>query len=529
MAVILPDPSSSSAFIAFTVAVLLAALSFAFFSRLGCSRRFSRPLPPGPWGVPLLGNLPSLDPELHTYFAALASKHGPVFSLRLGGKLGVVVSSRDAAREVLRDQDAVFANRDVTVAASVATYGGSDIVWSPNGPTWRMLRKVFARELLSGSTLDSFYGLRRREVRAMVSRVAARASKAMEVDIGRETFVTAMNTMTSMLWGGGAGDNDEDSEVLGEEFKDVIGRVTALMGQPNLSDFFPCLRYFDLQGIEKEIWMFRERFDGIFERVITAREKRRHNSTAGSGGADLLDVILRIEGEGGDGKTPFTRTHLKALLMDMMLAGTDTTSNTVEFVLAEMMNRPETVCAVHSELDESVGRDCIIEESQALKLRYLSAAVKESLRLHPIGPLLVPHCPSGDCTVGGYTVPAGSRVFVNAWAIHRDPEIWEDPQAYKPERFLDVSGACSSRGDFSGNDLGYIPFGSGRRVCPGTAMAERTLLYTLATLLHAFDWRLPDGETEVDLQEKFGIVLKKKKPLLLVPTQRLPNPELYRE
>lgn len=475
-----------------------------------------------------MGNLPFLDPELHTYFAALASKHGPVFSLRLGRKFGVVVSSRDAAREVLRDQDAVFANRDVPVAATVAIYGGSDIAFSPNGPIWRMLRKVCVGELLSGSNLNSLYGLRQKEVRAMVSRVAARANKGGAVDIGKETFMTVMNIMTSMLWGGG-GVADEGSEVLEEEFKDVIGRVGSLIGLPNLSDFFPYLRYFDLQGIEKETRMYRERFDGIFQRIITARERRQQRG-AGDGGADFLDVMLRIEGEGEDGKMSFTRTHIKALLMDMMLAGIDTISCSIEFTLGEMMNRPETIWAVQAELDDAVSRDCMPEESHVLNLRYLSAAIKESLRLHPIAPLLLPHCPSRDSAVGGYTIPAGSRVFVNAWAIHRDPEIWEDPLAYKPERFLDVSGAyCSSLCDFSSNDLGYIPFGSGRRMCAGKVMAERTLLYMLGTLLHAFDWRLPDGETEVDLQEKFGIVTKKKKPLLLIPKQRFPNPELYAE
>lgn len=472
-----------------------------------------------------MGNLPFLDCELHSYFAALAAKHGPVFRLRLGGKLGVVVSSEAAAREVLREQDAPFANRDVPAAARVILYEGSDVAWSSNGPTWRMLRKLCVRELLNESTLVASHRIRRREVRAMATRMAAAASNREAVDIGTETFVTVMNIMTNMLWGGG-NEADECIEVIGKEFRKVVGGVTALVGTLNLSDFFPWLRRFDMQGIEKKMWVYREALEGIFERIIAAKEKKRLDGSATSEG-DFLDVILRMERENGDGKTPFTMTHVKALLMDMVLAGTDTVSNAMEFVLAEMINRPGTISAIQAELDEAVGLDCMVEESHLIKLRYLSAAIKEGLRLHPTLPLLIPHCPNVDCVVGGYTVPAGSRVFVNAWAIHRDPAVWKEPLAYKPERFLHGSEAYSGRQDFSGNDLSYIPFGSGRRICAGAAMAERTLALSLGTLLHAFDWQLLDGESGFDLEEKFGIVLKKRNSLLLVPSPRLPKTDLY--
>ena len=204
----------------------------------------------------------------------------------------------------------------------------------------------------------------------------------------------------------------------------------------------------------------------------------------------------------------------------MVVGGTDTSSHTIEFAMAEIMNIAEVMRKTQQELEVVVGKDNIVEESHIHKLPYLYAVMKETLRLHPALPLLVPHCPSETCTVGGYTIPKGSRIFVNVWAIQRDPSIWENPLNFDPERFL------KSKWDYSGSDFNYFPFGSGRRICAGTAMAERMVMYSLATLLHSFDWKLPQGE-KLDLIEKFGIVLKKKTPLVAIPTPRLTDPSMY--
>lgn len=203
-----------------------------------------------------------------------------------------------------------------------------------------------------------------------------------------------------------------------------------------------------------------------------------------------------------------------------MVGGTDTTSNTIEFAMAEMMNKPVVLKKAQQELDRVIGKNNIVEESHIHKLPYLHAVMKEVLRLHPALPLMVPHCPSESCIVGGYMIPKGARVFVNVWAIHRDPSIWENPTGFDPERFVD------GKGNYSGKDFNYFPFGSGRRICAGIGMAERMVLFSLASLLHSFDWELPAGE-ELDLSEKFGIVLKKKVPLVAIPTPRLSDPVLY--
>nr|WRY74436.1 flavonoid 3' hydroxylase 2 [Euphorbia maculata] len=500
-----------------SISILLICSIFALlWYAITSFQKSTSALPPGPPALPLIGNLASLDPELHTYFASLAQKYGPIFKLHLGFKLGIVITSPSLAREVLKDHDVVFANRDVPDVARSCAYGGNDIVWTPYGPQWRLLRKVCVLKMLSNSTLDSVYSLRRHEVRRTVGYVYSRVGSP--VDFGEQIFLSILNVITNMLWGGTVRGDEKAS--LGKEFRGVVAEMTGLLGSPNVSDFFPGLGRFDLQGLLRKMEGLRKQFDGIFERVIEKRMEMNSRGESSEDNKDFLQFLLKVKDE-EDSKASFTMTHLKALLMDMIVGGTDTSSNSIEFAMAEIINKPEVMQKAQQELDEVVGKDNIVEEHLLDQLPYLYAIMHETLRLHPALPLLVPHCPSETCSVGGYTIPKGARVFVNVWAIHRDPSIWENPLEFKPERFLD------NKWDYSGKDFNYFPFGSGRRICAGIAMAERMYLYSLATLLHSFDWKLPEGKTSVDLTEKFGIVLKLKNPLVLVPTPRLSDPTLY--
>ncbi|KAJ6946465.1 flavonoid 3'-monooxygenase CYP75B137-like [Populus alba x Populus x berolinensis] len=382
-----------------TVVTLLALFAIIWYAlRLAGSKKGRPSLPPGPRGLPLIGNLASLDPDLHTYFAGLARTYGPILKLQLGHKLGIIVSSPNLAREVLKDHDITFANRDVPDVARIAAYGGSDIAWSPYGPEWRMLRKVCVLKMLSNSTLDSVYELRRREVRNIISYIYGKPGSP--INVGEQTFLTILNVVTSMLWGGTV--PGEERGRLGAEFRRVVAGMTELLGAPNISDFFPALARFDLQGLVKKMSGLAPKFDQIFDRMIEKQSSvDALGDRAGASSKDFLQFLLRVKDE-GDVKTPLTMTHIKALLM----------------------------------------------------------------------------------------------------------------------RFL------NSKFDYSGNDFNYFPFGSGRRICAGIAMAERMFLYFLATLLHSFDWRLPEGK-KMDLTEKFGIVLKLKNPLVAIPTPRLSNPALY--
>ncbi|KAK1559839.1 hypothetical protein Q3G72_018940 [Acer saccharum] len=190
--------------------------------------------------------------------------------------------------------------------------------------------------------------------------------------------------------------------------------------------------------------------------------------------------------------------------------------------MAELMNNPKVMKKVQEELTEVVGIDGSVDEFHLPKLQYLDAVVKETMHLYPAAPLLIPRCPSQTTIVGGYTIPKGSKIMLNVYAIQRDPQLWDNPLEFRPKRFL----SNSEKFDYLGNNFQYMPFGSGRRVCPGIPLAERMLMFLLASILHSFEWKLPN-DTELDLSDKWGLVVKKLKPLVVIPAPRPSNSELH--
>ena len=173
------------------------------------------------------------------------------------------------------------------------------------------------------------------------------------------------------------------------------------------------------------------------------------------------------------------------------------------------------------ELDIKVGRDRWVEQSDIQNLVYLKAIVKEALRLYAAGPLLVPHEAMEDCSIGGYHIPKGTRLLVNAWKTHRDPAVWSNPEEFQPERFL-INHATV---DVFGHNFELIPFGSGRRSCPGANMGLQMLHLTIARLLQGFDMTTPSNSS-VDMTEGISLSMPKATPLEVMLTPRL-RAELY--
>ncbi|KAJ9555555.1 hypothetical protein OSB04_010169 [Centaurea solstitialis] len=283
----------------------------------------------------------------------------------------------------------------------------------------------------------------------------------------------------------------------------LVSKVIEIAGKPNLSDFFPTLARFDLQGVEREMKREVKRLDGMLSEIIDDRIKS--NLKNNLEGAVIGDVVKKdalqklLEFKDQKDASSLSITQVKTILMDIMIAGTETSTTLIEWAMAEIMKNDNVMKRIQEELTEIVGLNNIVEESHLPKLKYLDATIKESLRLHPVAPLLLPRSPTQACIVGGYTIPKGCTVFLNVWTIHRDP------------------------------NTGTIPWNStpiGRRLCPGIPLAVKMQMYILASLLHLFEWSLPKGE-EHDLTDKFGVTLKKRKPLIAVPSQRLPNASLY--
>ncbi|GKV33740.1 hypothetical protein SLEP1_g42204 [Rubroshorea leprosula] len=473
------------------------------------------PLPPGPPGLPLLGNLPFLQPDLNHYLTKLSQTYGPIMRLQLGRKICIVISSPSLAKIILKDNDAIFANHEVFAAARALVYGGIDIIFSPNGPQWRKLRKIFVHQLMSNASLDACYAIRKQGVRELVKDVHGKAGS--RIDISQQIFTFALDVTMTMVWGGPL--HGEERNSIGPEFIRLVRELVELLSRPNLSDLFPILAPFDLQGIESKVKKVFLWFDQMFESVIAGRTKdsdKRKNK-------DLLQFLLEMKHQGDEGRTPcLSMDEIKALFMDILLGATETSSTTVEWAMTKMLQHPTKMRRVREEIEEVVGDQKIVEESHLPKLLYLDAVIKETLRLHPTVPFLVPRNPSRDCCIAGYTIPQGSRIMINAWKIQRDPEVWKNPSEFEPERFLKEP----RKGDYNGNFFSFLPFGSGRRVCAGLPLAEKMIKYVLATLLHSFEWEIP-AEVELDLSEKFGLVMKKRNPLVAIPTPRLATLEQY--
>ncbi|KAM0069837.1 putative cytochrome P450 [Helianthus debilis subsp. tardiflorus] len=479
------------------------------------------PLPPGPYGLPVVGYLPFLGNNIHERFTVMAHKYGPIFSLRLGTKLHVVVNSMDLVKVVTRDMDQTFANRCPPQTALAITYGGFDVAWSNNNAHWRHMRKLLVSQVLSHPNLKASQGFRKQEVRKTVNEVYTKIGT--KVDVNKIAFDTVVNFVTSMLWGCSKSGEGKDSSYIGDGFREVEFKIIELIGAPNISDFIPMLSRFDLQGRLRDMQRQLEFVDSIFDNIIEGRIKENSGKIEGKvredGRKDILQILLELKDQ-NDAPMLLDITLIKALLLDIVVAATDTTSTMVEWVMAEILHNPSVMKKVQDELTEVIGMNNIVEEYHLSKLTYLDAVIKETFRLHPPLPLLIQRSPDKSCVVAGYNIPKGCIVYMNVWAIHRDPKNWTNPLEFKPERFL------NNNWDYNGKNIKFIPFGSGRRICPGITLGEKMTVYILASLLHSFDWSLHKDE-EFELSDEFGFVTKKRKPLIIVPSKRLSDASLY--
>nr|XP_043611739.1 carnosic acid synthase-like [Erigeron canadensis] len=499
-------------------AIMLAIL---WYKRTAAPSNGAPPLPPGPRSLPIVGYLPFLSPDLHKQFTNMAHSYGPIFKFHLGSKLHVVINTPELAKEVVRDQDEAFSNRDITVAPSVLTYGGQDLVMSKNNANWRNLRKILVRDLLSNKNLEACGSLRQNELRKTINNLFGKIGTV--VDISKIVFLTEASVITNMVWKNTSYNGLEGSSHLGDELQTVSSNIADIFGKPNVSDFFPSLAWLDLQGIKRDMTKQLDKLEQILTSIIEDRIKTnlKRSQVDGFGHEverDFLQMLLDIKDQ--KDATSLSITQIKALLVDILIAGTETTATLAEWAMAEIMQNHNVMTKVQEELAKIVGANSIVEESHLSQLEYLEATIKETIRLHPVIPFLLPRLPSQDCKVGGYTIPKGCTVFLNVWSIHRDPRYWDKPLDFNPDRFL------TDKCDYNGNNLKFFPFGSGRRICAGIPLAERMQMLILASLLHSFDWSLPTGE-EHDLSEKFGITLRKRKPLMAIPSQRLPDVSLY--
>ncbi|XP_017253097.2 geraniol 8-hydroxylase-like [Daucus carota subsp. sativus] len=492
---------------------ILLLFTLRFFGRR--TSKAPQKLPPGPYPLPIIGNIHKLGKHPHKSLNALAQVYGPIMRLKLGRVTTIVISSSSAAQEVLQKQDLAFSNRPVPDALRGCDHDKYSVVFLSVGSQWRSLRKITSSSILTANKLDASKHIRSRKVHELIGYCKKCSQSREAVDIGRATFLTSLNLLSNTIFSKDMIDLYQDSEE-GKNFRELVWNLLVEAAKPNLVDYFPILKWIDPQGIKRRFTGSCEKLLELFDGLINERlELKRSGNFSENSTTDMLDELLTI--------LPINeidRTQIQHLFLDLFVAGTDTTSGTVEWAMAEILKNPDTILVkAKAELNEVVGKGEIVKEADISRLPYLQCIVKETGRLHPPAPFLIPRQVQEEVQLCGYTIPKNSQVLVNAWTIGRDPLIWKNPLSFQPERFL------NSEVDVNGHNYELIPFGAGRRKCPGLPLAVRMVPVLLGSLINCFDWKLEGGiaPKELDMEDKFGITVAKLHPLRAVPTLVLPN------
>ncbi|KAJ8771182.1 hypothetical protein K2173_025850 [Erythroxylum novogranatense] len=491
-----------------TIALSLIGLALIFQAWVGKSNSKVKKLPPGPKGLPIIGCLHLLGKYPQRALHDLAKKHGPLMHMRLGFVPTIVVSSPKMAELFLKTHDLVFASRPPLEAAKYIGYDQTTMAFSPYGSYWRNMRKLCTLELLSNLKVNSFKSFRKEEIDLLTDYIKQASYERVAVNLSAKVSSLGADITCRMVFG----KKYTDKEFGGRGFTAVIHDGMQVTALPNLADYIPPIAPFDLQGLRKRMRAISKVFDGFFEKIIDEHiQNKNENRTK-----DFVDILLGFVGS-EEAEYSIVRDNIKAVMLDMLAASMDTSTTVVEWALSELMKNPQIMKKLQKELDEKVTLNRMVEESDMEGLKYLDMVIKETFRLHPVAPLLLPHMSIEDIIIEGFDIPKNSRVFINIWAIGRDPTVWSDAETFIPERFV------GSNIDFRGQDFELLPFGSGRRSCPGMQMGMINVRLILARLVHSFDWKLPDGmlPSELDMTEVFSLVTPRATPLLSIPTYRL--------
>ncbi|CAK8537674.1 unnamed protein product [Lathyrus sativus] len=473
--------------------------------------------PPGPPALPIIGNLHLLGKLPHRALESLSKKYGPIMSMQLGQVPAVVISSSKSAELFLKTHDLVFASRPKTQATDILSYGSKGFAFSEYGPYWRNVRKLVTLKLLSASKVEMFAPIRKQELGVLVKSLEKAALVGEVVNVSEAVENLIEDIVYKMMLG--------RSKYEQFDIKILVKESVALLGAFNLADFVPWLVAFDLQGLKRGCKKAGKAIDDALEVIITDHEqvanvdKNRHE--------DFVDILLSIVNQTIDQeselKDAIGRSNIKAILLDLLMATLDTSSSAIEWTLTELIRHPRIMKILQDEIQNEVGNKRMVEEKDVKKFNYLDMVIDESLRLHSVGPLLIPRESREDITIEGYFIKEKTRVIINAWAIGRDPNVWSNNvEEFYPERFID------KKMNYQGKEFESIPFGSGRRGCPGIQMGLTTVKFVIAQLVHCFNWELPNdiSPSNLNMEETFGLSAPRAQHLHAIPKYRLVDVEL---
>ncbi|KAI3874019.1 hypothetical protein MKX03_029169 [Papaver bracteatum] len=489
-------------------APLLLLLLHNFVSRK--NKTNSRKLPPGPPGWPLIGNLLYFSYHYnapHKRLVQLQKKYGPIFMIRMGAVNTLVISSADAAMELFKSHDQAFFNRHPIQALQPSNGDNHGTPWSPYGPIWRMNRRLYA-SFFSRATMRNTLRKRIQFLNQIKHWISVAEKEGRSVDIKYLTTVAFANLLGNLFFSKDLMDLKSATE---NELYQLLGEIGVLSTKPNVADFFPWLRNLDPQNVANRM---KKVFHACVNIVDALAKERRSMDVFRNNNEekDYWDLLMDFEGNGKDEPRKLSDRHINWFIMEIFM-GFDSIINSVEWVMTEVVRNPEVMRKAKDEISQVVGYQRKIEESDIDSLPYLGAVIKEAMRLHPASPLLIPRTTVEDTEFMGYTIPKDTAVLVNVWGIGRDSTSWDDPLSFNPERFIGNST------DYRGRHSQYLPFGSGRRICPGLPMAHQILPILVGSLLQSFDWTLENGVTpeSIDMNEKLDMSLKKSTPLRIIP------------
>ncbi|CAH8305941.1 unnamed protein product [Eruca vesicaria subsp. sativa] len=503
---------------------------FVLFKKTKKPKHVQAPEPSGAW--PIIGHLHLLGGNkqlLYRTLGEMANHYGPAMSLRLGSKEAFVVSSFEVAKECFTVNDKALASRPMTTATKHMGYNNAVFGFAPYSSFWREMRKIATIELLSNRRLQMLKHVRVSEISMGVKDLYALwmkkgGSEPIMVDLKRWFEDMTLNMSVRMLAGkryiGGGSSTAEDTEEA-RQCQKAIAKFFHLMGIFTMSDAFPTLwwfHWFDLQGYEKEMKKTGSELDVILDRWVKNHRQQRKASGNKENDSDFIDVMLSLAEQGKLSHLQYDAdTCIKSTCLALILGGSDTTASTLIWAIALLLNNRDMLKKAQDEIDLQVGTDRNVEDSDIENLPYLQAIIKETLRLYPAGPLLGAREAMEDCSVAGYHVSCGTRLIINVWKIQRDPKAWVEPNEFRPERFL--TGEAKEI-DVRGQNYELIPFGSGRRSCPGTSLALQVLHLSLARFLHSFEVKT-DSDLAVDMSESPGLTIPKATPLEVLISPRL--------
>ncbi|KAJ0248433.1 Cytochrome P450 71A22 [Hirschfeldia incana] len=451
---------------------------------------------PSPLRLPLIGNLHQLGHHPHRSLCSLSHRYGPIMLVHFGCVPVLIISSAEAAQEVFKTHDRVFASRPRSKVYEKVLYGDLHIGSAPYGEYWRKTRSVFVTRLLSNKLVQSFRGVRREEVSLLMEKI--RKSNSLPVNLS-ELFSRLTNDVVSRVTLG------RKYSGAGTDFKELTERLLRLAGAFTVGTFVPWLAWVDwLRGLDGQREKTKNEFDEIFEKVIQDHED-------GDGhGTDFVDVLLAIQRDKSLG-VEIERINIKAIILDAFVGGTDSSATLLEWEMTELLRHPSCLKRLQEEVRTVCKDRSSVSEDNIKDMKYLNAVLKETLRLHPSIPLMIPHETIQDVNLSGHHIPAGTMVMINAWTIGREAATWgPDAESFRPERHLNTSV------DFRGQDFQLIPFGAGRRICPGMSFAVALNELTLANLMLRFDWKSTGDQTETVVAESISAVVRRMFPLYAI-------------